>query len=74
MTSVTQLERPSDADGCYSPGPMPHGSIPPEYAGWWRIRETSAWGTKALDALGSSVDTKGASFAKQTITLKEGGN
>jgi NitT/TauT family transport system substrate-binding protein len=29
---------------------------------------------KALDALGSSVDTKGASFAKQTITLKEGGN
>jgi NitT/TauT family transport system substrate-binding protein len=29
---------------------------------------------KALDALGSSVDTKGANFAKQTITLKEGGN
>ena len=29
---------------------------------------------KALDALGTSVDTKGASFAKQTITLKEGGN
>ena len=29
---------------------------------------------KALDALGSSVDTKGASFQRQTITLKEGGN
>lgn len=29
---------------------------------------------KALTALGSSVDTKGASFAKQTITLKAGGN
>ena len=28
----------------------------------------------ALDALGSSVDTKGASFQKATITLKEGGN
>jgi NitT/TauT family transport system substrate-binding protein len=28
----------------------------------------------ALDALGSSVDTKGAAFQKQTITLKEGGN
>jgi len=29
---------------------------------------------KALDALGSSVDTKGAGFQKATITLKEGGN
>jgi len=29
---------------------------------------------KALDALGSSVDTKGASFVKGTVTLKEGGN
>jgi NitT/TauT family transport system substrate-binding protein len=29
---------------------------------------------KALDALGTSVDTKGASFAKQAITLKAGGN
>jgi len=29
---------------------------------------------KALDALGSSVDSKGASFAKGTVTLKEGGN
>ena len=29
---------------------------------------------KALTALGSSVDAKGASFAKQTITLKAGGN
>jgi NitT/TauT family transport system substrate-binding protein len=28
---------------------------------------------KALTALGSSVDTKGASFQKQTVTLKEGG-
>jgi NitT/TauT family transport system substrate-binding protein len=29
---------------------------------------------KALDALGSSVDTKGASFQKQTVTLNAGGN
>src|SRR5437879_12616039 len=29
---------------------------------------------KALTALGTSVDTKGASFTKQTVTLKEGGN
>ncbi len=29
---------------------------------------------KALDALGSSVDTKGASFQKGTVTLKDGGN
>ena len=29
---------------------------------------------KALTNLGSSVDTKGASFQKATITLKEGGN
>jgi len=28
---------------------------------------------KALDALGSSVDTKGASFQKQTVTLSQGG-
>jgi len=29
---------------------------------------------KALDALGTSVDTKGASFKKGTVTLKVGGN
>jgi NitT/TauT family transport system substrate-binding protein len=29
---------------------------------------------KALDALGTSVDTKGSSFAKKTITLNAGGN
>jgi NitT/TauT family transport system substrate-binding protein len=29
---------------------------------------------KALDALGSAVDTKGASFQKGTVTLKAGGN
>jgi hypothetical protein len=29
---------------------------------------------KALDALGTSVDTKGAAFQKGTVTLKEGGN
>ena len=29
---------------------------------------------KALDALGTSVDTKGAGFKKGTVTLKEGGN
>jgi len=29
---------------------------------------------KALDALGTSVDTKGSGFTKGTVTLKEGGN
>jgi NitT/TauT family transport system substrate-binding protein len=29
---------------------------------------------KALDLLGTSVDTKGANFAKSTVQLKEGGN
>jgi NitT/TauT family transport system substrate-binding protein len=29
---------------------------------------------KALDALGSSVDTRGAGFQKATVSLKEGGN
>jgi hypothetical protein len=29
---------------------------------------------KALDALGSSVDTKGANFKKGTVTLNEKGN
>jgi NitT/TauT family transport system substrate-binding protein len=29
---------------------------------------------KALDALGTSIDTKGAGFQKQTITLKPGGS
>ncbi len=29
---------------------------------------------KALDQLGSAVDTKGSSFQKATVTLKEGGN
>ena len=29
---------------------------------------------KALDGLGTSVDTKGASFQKATVTLNEGGN
>jgi NitT/TauT family transport system substrate-binding protein len=29
---------------------------------------------QALDALGTSIDTKGASFAKATVTLVEGGN
>jgi NitT/TauT family transport system substrate-binding protein len=29
---------------------------------------------KALDQLGSGVDTKGTSFQKQTVTLNEGGN
>jgi NitT/TauT family transport system substrate-binding protein len=29
---------------------------------------------KALEALGTSVDSKGAGFQKQTITLKAGGN
>lgn len=34
---------------------MAKTSIPPEYAGWWRITETSAWVTKHLDDLGPAV-------------------
>ena len=38
---------------------MSHDSIPPEYAGWWRIIETSAWVTKALDTLGPALISLG---------------
>jgi hypothetical protein len=41
---------------------MLHGSIPPEYAGWWRIRETSAWGTEALDMLGPAIISFGTEY------------
>lgn len=34
---------------------MPHDSIPLEYAGWWRITETSAWSVKHLDMLGAAL-------------------
>lgn len=34
---------------------MPHDSIPLEYAGWWRITETSSWGAKHLDMLGTAL-------------------
>jgi hypothetical protein len=34
---------------------MPHDSIPLEYAGWWRITETTAWGAKHLDMLGAAL-------------------
>jgi hypothetical protein len=30
-------------------------SIPPEYAGWWRIVETEVWAAKHLDLLGPAV-------------------
>jgi hypothetical protein len=29
--------------------------IPPEYRGWWRIRETSAWVADGLDDLGPAL-------------------
>ncbi|MEO5725846.1 MAG: hypothetical protein ABI134_16185 [Byssovorax sp.] len=34
---------------------MPHDSIPHEYAGWWRITETSVWAAKHLDILGPAL-------------------
>jgi hypothetical protein len=34
---------------------MPSGSIPPEYAGWWRIVQTSVWSAEYLDTLGPAV-------------------
>lgn len=30
-------------------------AIPDEYLGWWRIVETSLWGTRHLDLLGPAV-------------------
>ena len=41
---------------------MPPGSIPPEYAGWWRIVETSAWATEHLDLLGPAVMSFGTGY------------
>lgn len=32
-----------------------HDPIPPEYHGWWRITETSQWGSKFLDSLGPAL-------------------
>ncbi|MBF0503340.1 MAG: hypothetical protein HQM09_24690 [Candidatus Riflebacteria bacterium] len=29
--------------------------IPPEYHGWWRIIDTSAWGNNRLDLVGKAV-------------------
>jgi hypothetical protein len=34
---------------------MPSETIPPEYAGWWRITETGTWVNKYLDDLGTAV-------------------
>ena len=34
---------------------MASDSIPPEYAGWWRIIETGTWVNKYLDDLGPAV-------------------
>jgi hypothetical protein len=34
---------------------MPSESIPPEYAGWWRITETGTWVNNSLDSLGTAL-------------------
>jgi len=34
---------------------MQDKQIPPEYSGWWRIVETSQWGSDDLDLLGTAV-------------------
>src|SRR4051812_21442460 len=38
---------------------MSHEAIPREYAGWWRIIETSTWCSKDLDMLGPAVISLG---------------
>ncbi len=34
---------------------LPSAPIPPEYAGWWRIVQTSVWPAKSLDLLGPAL-------------------
>jgi hypothetical protein len=48
---------------------MPHDSIPPEYAGWWRILETSTWGAKHLDMLGMAVLSFGTPYGDRLRML-----
>ncbi len=48
---------------------MAHGSIPPEYAGWWRIIETSTWATKHLDLLGPALISLGTRYGDRLRVL-----
>ncbi len=34
---------------------MSREEIPPEYAGWWRITDTSTWGQRHLDLCGTAL-------------------
>jgi hypothetical protein len=34
---------------------MPHGTIPDEYRGWWRIVETAQWDDDGLDDMGTAL-------------------
>jgi hypothetical protein len=48
---------------------MAHDSIPPEYAGWWRIIETSAWTAKHLDLLGPALISLGTAHGDRLRVL-----
>jgi hypothetical protein len=71
--AVAERNRPPRQDSLRPDGPDRHEVQGPEGRPSADATRTDL-AQKALDALGSGTDTKGASFAKQTITLKEGGN
>jgi hypothetical protein len=48
---------------------MPPSSIPPDYAGWWRIIETSAWAAKHLDLLGPALISLGDEYGDRLRLL-----
>jgi hypothetical protein len=48
---------------------MAHDSTPPEYAGWWRIIETSAWTAKHLDLLGPALISLGTAHGDRLRVL-----
>jgi hypothetical protein len=54
MTTPTTTPLSSSSTTTYCPE-MSSSSIPPEYAGWWRITETGTWLKKHLDDLGPAV-------------------
>lgn len=47
--------------------------IPSEYQGWWRIVETSQWGAKSIDILGTSLlsITAGADQLRMFVLLAD---
>ncbi len=51
-----KTERPHDRRDVGYAGPvMPDDDIPMEYRGWWRITETSTWGSRRIDVLGTAL-------------------